>query len=454
MRILTRDRSYYRSLVSLAVPVALQSLITFLVTFFDNLMVNSLGDAAVSGVYMGSQIQVFIQMFTSGISGAILILSAQYWGRKETGSIRAIVSIALRVSLLVGLVFAALAMALTEPILKIFTSDPEVILQGTLYLRWVALSYIFFCITQALIASMRSVEQARIGMVVSLISLFVNIVLNYVLIFGRLGFPALGVKGAAIATLVSRMVETLVMAVDVFVLDKRLAFRAADLRRWSRPLARDFLRYGAPLVAGEVVWSINMMWSSRILGGYGKAVISAASVVNTLNALAFITIGGLGAAVGVLTGKTVDAGKTELMKEYARTTQVLFLGVGLLSGLLVYAIGPGFVGLYGGISAEARAEALRFARVLAVTIVGSGYQAPCLFGLVKSGGDIHFVFINDTIFVFLVVLPSALLAVHLGAPAWVTFACLKCDQILKCFVAVVKINRFKWMKNLTRTEAA
>ena len=449
-RWITRDREYYRSLAALAVPVALQSLITFLVSFADNLMVGTLGDSAVSGVYMGSQIQTFIQMFTSGIGGAILIISAQYWGKKDTENIRRIVAVGLRISLIVGAAFTAAGLLLPERIVGIFTKEADVIEQGALYMRWVCLSYVFFCVTQALISAMRSVEVAHIGMTVSLISLGVNIALNYVLIFGKLGFEPMGVKGAAIATLLSRVAETAVMVYYVFIRDRRLSFRARHIAERSTALSHDFIKYGAPLVAGEIVWSVNMMCNSIILGGYGKAVITAASVANTLNTLAFITISGLASAVGIITGKTIGAGKTEKMKEYARTTQVLFLGVGLFSGALVALVGRPFVGLYGGISDEAAAQALRFARVLAVTIIGSGYQMPCLFGLVKSGGDIHFVFINDTIFVFLVVLPSAFLASKLGAPAWVTYACLKCDQILKCFVAVVKINRFKWMKNLTR----
>ena len=218
----------------------------------------------------------------------------------------------------------------------------------------------------------------------------------------------------------------------------------------DRLLLHDFFRYGLPLVAGEIVWAVNMMCNSKIMGGYGASVITAVSVANTLNSLAYITISGLASAVGLITGKTVGAGKTELMKEYARTTQVIFLGLGAVTGLGVYLIGAPFVSLYTGISAEAAQQSLLLARVLAVTLIGTCYQMPCLFGLVKSGGDISFVFRNDSIFVFLVVLPSAVLAAHLGAPAWVTFACLKCDQILKCFVAVVKVNRYNWMKKLTR----
>ena len=450
MRWITRDRDYYRSLVTLAIPVALQSLITFLVSFADNLMVSTLGNAAVSGVYLGNQIQTFIQLFTSGIAGAILIIAAQYWGKRDRGPIKKIVAIGFRISILVGVVFTAVCLAFPTPIMRFFTADAGVIAEGTVYLRWVSLSYIFFCLTQALISSMRAVEVARIGMMVSLASLVVNVGLNYVLIFGKLGFPAMGVQGAAIATVISRVVETAVIVYYVFIYDKRLAFRAKDIMLKDRMLTRDFIRYGIPLVAGEVVWSVNVMFNSKILGGYGEAVITAASVANTLNTLAFITISGLASSVGIITGKTIGAGKTELMKEYARTTQVLFLCVGLFSGALLALIGKPFVGLYGGISAEAAQHSLTFARVLAVTIIGSGYQMPCLFGLVKSGGDISFVFRNDTIFVFLVVLPSAAIAAYLGAPAWVTFACLKSDQILKCFVAVVKVNSYNWMKKLTR----
>lgn len=454
MRWITRDKTYYKSLITLAIPVALQGLISFLVSFADNLMVNTLGDAAVSGVYMGSQLQTFLQMFTGGVGGALLIIAAQYWGRQEPEPIRRLVAIGLRFSVLVGLIFTAAGLAFPVQIIRIFTRDAAVIAEGATYLRWVCLSYTFFCITQALISTMRSVEVTRIGMTVSLFSLVSNICLNYVLIFGKLGLPAMGVKGAAIATVISRMVETAVVVWYVFVRDKRLGFRLQHLLLKDRLLAHDYLKYGLPIVAGDIVWSVNMMCNSAILGSYGAEVITAASVANTLNTLAYITISGLASAMGIITGKTIGAGKVDLMKEYARTTQILFLCVGFLTGGFIHIIGAPFIGLYGGISAEAAAIALSFAHVLSVTSIGTCYQMPCLFGLVKSGGDISFVFKNDSIFVFCVVLPSAFLAARLGAPAWVTYACLKCDQILKCFVAVVKVNKYNWMKKLTRETAA
>ena len=451
MRLITRDRSFYRSLVALAVPVALQNLITFAVSFADNLMVGSLGDAAVSGVYMGSQIQTLLQMFSGGIEGAILVLASQYWGKKDIRSIKRIIAIGLQFSLMFGILLTTVCLVFPSQILSLFTYDAAVIADGIVYLRIVCLSYVFFCVTQALISSMRSVEVARIGMGVSAISLVFNILLNYLLIFGHFGFPALGIAGAAIATLISRIVETLVMVLYVAKADKKLSLRFSDLLVVDKLLQKDFIRYGLPIIGGNLVWSVNMMVNSMILGRYSASVITAASVANTMNSLAYVTMNGLSAAVGIITGKTVGAGQTEKMKEYAYTVQILFFSLGLVTGGIVALLKNPFISLYTGITSEAALYSRQFITVLSVTIIGTCYQAAGLFGLVKSGGDISFVFKNDTIFVFLVVLPSAIIASYLGAAPWVVFACLKCDQILKCFVAVVKINRFDWMKNLTRT---
>ena len=454
MRLITRDKSFYKSLFALAIPVAIQNLITFSVNFADNLMVGSLGDAAISGVYMGNQIQTFLQMFSGGIEGAILILAAQYWGRKDTESIRRIVAIGIHFSLIFALLLTTVCLIAPQPILSIFTTSKSVIEQGTQYLRIVCFSYLFFCITQSLIAAMRSIEVARIGMLVSMISLVVNVSLNYVLIFGKLGLPAMGIKGAAIATVISRMVECAVMILYVAKVDKTLNMKWTDLLHSDKVLRRDFLKNGLPVVGGNVVWSINLMTSTAILGRFAEHVTSAVSIANTMNALAYVVMNGMGAAVGIITGKTVGAGLMDKMKEYARTVQLMFLGVGILTGAFLFITKGWFIGLYTGISPEAAKCALQMMTVLSVTAVGTCYQAACLAGLVKAGGDVSFVFKNDTIFVFLVVLPSAIIAQMLGAPAWVVFACLKCDQILKCFVAVVKINSFNWMKNLTRTREA
>ena len=450
MRLFTRDKSFYRMLIALAIPVALQNLITFGVNFADNLMVSELGDTAVSGVYVANQIQTFLQLFTAGIEAALLVLATQYWGRGETGQIKRIAAIGLQCAAGVGLLVTALCLILPATILSLFTNETAVVECGVGYLRIVCLSYLLFCVTQVLIATMRSVEVARIGLVVSTVSLISNVCLNRLFIFGAIGLPAMGARGAALATLLSRVLELGVILVYVLRIDRRLGIRLRELLVTDPVLLRDFVRCALPLVAGQVVWGVNLMTNSAILGRFGEEVITAASVANTMNSLAYVAMMGMAAAVGIITGKTVGEGKFELMKEYAKTVQLLFLILGLFTGASIFLTRRPFVALYDGISAEAAEQAVIFITVLSVSMIGSCYQAACLMGLVKSGGDVSFVFKNDMIFVFLVVLPSAILAAWLGAAPWVVFACLKCDQILKCFVALVKINRYDWMKKLVR----
>lgn len=449
-RIITRDKSFYTNLIMLAIPIALQNLVTFVVNMADNVMIGTMGDDAISGVYMGGQLQTVIQMFLGGIEGAVCILSAQYWGKKDVKSIKKIVSVGAAFAVGFGLLFTLAATIFPKAIILIFTREANVVENGAVYLGIVGFSYIFFSITQVSIASMRSVETPKIGLYVSLMALVINVGLNYLFIFGIEGvLQPMGVKGAAIATLISRIIECAVVLIYVRFKDKKLKLRFKELLNIDKVIAKDFIKYGIPLVGGQVVWSVNMLANSMILGRYSSGVMAAVSIAGMLSNLAYVFLNGLSGAVGVITGKTVGQGLFEKMKEYAKTVQIMFLFVGILTGLGVYLIKSPFISLY-NTSDESLMYANQFINVLAVTTVGTCYQAASLFGLVKSGGDISFVFKNDSIFVFCVVLPSAIISSFLGAPAWVVYACLKCDQILKCFVAVVKINRFDWMKNLTR----
>lgn len=448
--VFTRNKQFYRNLFLLAIPVALQNFITFAVGLADNVMVSSLSDTAVSGVYIGNQLQTVLQMLSGGIEGALLILSAQYWGKKDTASIRKIAAVGLRISLFAGLGLMLLCLVLPRPILSLLTNQQEVIEAGTQFLMIVCLSYPFFCLTQAMIASMRAVEKAMIGLFVSTVSLVVNIGMNYILIFGLGPIPKMGIRGAALATLISRIVETLVMLIYVLRVDDRLKMKIRDLSGWDKTLASDFVKVGAPIMGGQIVWSVNLFAQTAIMGRYDQSVIAAVSIANTLSNLGYVTMNGMSSAVGIITGKTVGAGKKELMKEYAVTVQVIFLILGLLTGTVFALLRGLFIQMYSGVTPMAKEYAMQLMTVICVTFIGTCYQCACLFGLVKSGGDVGFVFKNDTIFVFGVVLPSAIIAHVLGAPVWVVYACLKCDQILKCIVAFFKIRTYNWMKNLTR----
>ena len=314
---LSKDKDIYKRIILLAIPMMLQNLITYSVGLADNLMIGSLGDSAISGVYMGNQVQTVLQVLNAGIEGGILLISAQYWGKKDTKSIQKITSIGVWSSLILGLVFSVITTFMPRQVISIFTNVDAVIDNGVSYLSFLCFSYVFFSLTQALLASMRSVESPRIGLIVSLSSLFIDVILNYLLIFGKAGLPAMGVRGAALATLIARISETVIAFIYVRFVDKKLRFRVGMMRTIDKVLLRDFLKYGAPLVAGQLVWGVNLFSNSIILGHLGESVTTAVSIANTLNNLMYVGINGLAAAVGIVTGKKVGAGDIGDIREYS-----------------------------------------------------------------------------------------------------------------------------------------
>jgi putative MATE family efflux protein len=444
-----RPRSFYKTLITLALPIALQNLITFAVNFVDNLMVGQLGNMAISGVFIGNQIHSFLQFIVGGIGAALVILAAQYWGKQDVKSIRAITAICVWAAAFTGAIFSFFSVVLAEPLAGIITNKKDVMAATVPYLRIVGISFLFFAVSQALIASLRSIENVQFGMIVSLITLCVNVVLNYCLIFGKFGFPAMGVTGAAIATTISRIIEIIIVLIYIFFVDKRMNFHLKDFSILDKYFINALIKYGVLVVAGDIVWVINGFAYTIIVGRFTASTIASFNITGMMNTLVYVWMSGLAAAVGIMTGKMVGSGELAGIRSYAYRVQRLFLCVGIFTGLFVFFTKGFLISMY-RISPEAITTANQLMTVLAFTIVGTSYQMTCLFGLVKFGGNISFVFKNDTVFVFLIVIPSAIIALVFGASPWVVFFCLKCDQILKCFVAVIVVNRFKWIRDLTK----
>lgn len=450
---MSQEKGLYKRVLLLALPMALQNIITYSVGLADNLMVGSLGEFALSGVYVANQLQSILQMLVIGMGAALTILAAQYWGKRDTDSIKGIISIALKFCVAAGLLFLLATLFFPEQLLRMFTGDQEVVKSGLEYMTVIRFTYVFFCITQILIASMRSVQRVKIGMNVSIVTFFVNVSLNWILIFGNLGAPALGIKGAAIATLVARIIETLIMIFYVRIIDDRLRLRLKDLLKTNMALLKDFFKYGFPVILGDVFWGINIAVQGAIIGRLGAIALASVSISNVVFSIMGVAVYGTAGASAVIIGQTVGSGEYEKVKLYAKKLQILFLVIGVFSGIALFIVKDYILQFY-NLSEETMVTATQFLTVLSITMVGTSYQMSSLTGIVRPGGAIHFVLINDLIFVWLVVIPSALIAAFVfHAPPVVVFACLKCDQILKCGVAVVKVNRFKWIKNLTRETA-
>ena len=450
MAVLVKDTRFYTTFFRLTGTIALQNLIVFSVNLADNIMLGAYGETSLAGVALVNQIQFLLQMIVMGVGEGIIVLSAQYWGKGQTGPIRRTVGIGLWCGVLASLALAAVVFLFPGAVLGLLTNDASLIAEGVKYLRIICFTYPLFAVTNVLLCSLRGVETVRIGFLVSLTTMVINTCLNYILIYGHFGAPRLGVRGAAIATLAARAVECLVTILYVRFRDKKLSFRLADVFRLDKGIGRDYFRSGAPVILSNASWGIAMAIQTAILGHLGKTAVTANSIATTVFQILTVLSYGAASASAVLIGKTVGEGKLDKVRQYAKTMQLLFLLLGLATGAALFLCRDFVLSFY-AITPESRSLALAFIAVLSVTVVGTSYQMAVLTGIVRGGGDTRFVLFNDLIFMWGVVLPSSALAAFVfHLPPLMVFICLKSDQILKCAVAAVKVNRGGWIRQLTR----
>ncbi|MDR1465603.1 MAG: MATE family efflux transporter [Oscillospiraceae bacterium] len=444
------DRAFYRSFLRLTATIALQNLILFGVNLCDNIMLGGFSELAMSGAAVAIQYQFLLLQTVAGVGTGAAVIASQHWGKHETAPIRRIFSAALWLGLGIGCVMGALGYFFPERLLRLLTNETLVIEQGAVYLRTLAPTYPVFALTSVGIAMFRSVESPQVGFYLSLAALGLDAVLNYILIFGKLGFPALGVRGAAIATAISYLVQFGLLLLFLRFWDKKLHVRLGDLFRATRRDWAVFTRTALPLVGSALSWGLAMNVQSAILGRMGATSIAANSIATTLfQVISVITYASAGAA-NVIIGKAVGAGDIPRVKRYTKRLQLLFLAIGAASGLLLFLARGAILSVY-RVSPETQALARQFLLVLCVTVVGTSYQMATLTGIVSGGGSTHFVLCNDLIFMWGIVLPlSALSAFVWHFSPLVTFVVLKSDQITKCAVAAVKVNRFRWIRDLTK----
>lgn len=449
---LTRDPEFYRTFLPLLLVITLQQLAALTVNLVDNLMLGRYTELALSGATLVNQIQFILQQLCGGIGMGVSVLGSQYWGRKEVRPIRRITSVGVKFALGAGLVFCLLTRLFPAAVLGVFTGEEAVIAEGMKYLRIMCWTYLIFAVSNTLMYSLQSVETAFIGTVMSCSTIVINFCLNYCLIYGRLGFPELGIRGAALATLTSRCVELAIILVYVLFIDKKLHMKLRDIFGFDFAYLRDFVAAALPVMVSGLMWGVAQGAQTAVLGHMGAAVIAANSIAAVIFGI-FVVVGMSAAnAASVTMGKTVGRGRFDRVKPYSRTLQLIFLCIGLIQAALMLLTRNAIISFY-TVSEEARALAGSFLVVLAVTSVGSCYEFPVEGGIIAGGGDPRYQAIVDNLFMWLFTIPSAAVSAFVfHAPPLVVFCFLKADQLLKCIPNGIVVNRYRWVRQLTREE--
>lgn len=447
------DKTFYRTFAILTLSLALQNLLTYSVNLADNIMLGRFSQDALSGASLCNQLQFFLQMLVQGVGEGVVVLGARYWGKKDLKPIPDIIGAGLRFGVSIAAVLFVLALLFPTQIIRLMTNDPVIMEQAVQYLQIICFTYVIFALTNMLTASLRSIGIVKIGYIISASTLCINICLNYVLIYGHFGAPALGVRGAAIATLVSRTVELLIVIWFLKFREHTLCLNWRKLLFIDTSYIRDYIHVSLPMLVTQTMWGASSIIQTAILGNMENAAMVVPA--NSISVLVFqiLSVVGYGAAsaAAIMTGRTLGEGHKERIDQTAFTFQIMFCIIGVFTGLIILLSRGLVLQIYNTLSPEAAELTRQFITVLAITSVGTCYQMAADCGILRAGGDTRFAMWNNLVFVWLICLPCAALSAFVFhfSPV-VVFFCLKMEQLGKCPVIFLRVRSKKWIKQITR----
>lgn len=434
----------------LVIPMALQNLITVGLGMADTMMLGRVSGDALSGSALANQIYFVFTLIIFGLSSGASVLTAQYWGKGDTEVINRVMGITVRTSLIAAVAVSAVSMLFPEVLLSFFTNDAAVIATGTEFLRILAISFVFTGFTMTYLNIIRSVEIVRVTMLIYLMSFIINLVLNWVLIFGNLGAPALGVTGSAMATAIARLCELIVTAVYARFFNKRIHFRIKYLFIKGGVLTRDFIRYSTPVVLNEVFWGLGIATQSAILGHISSEAIEANAVARVFHTLSLVVSLGMANATAVVVGKAIGSRDEKFARQAANSLLLTTACVGLLSGGMLAAITPFIISLY-PLSQTALDYLFWMLMTMSVFCVFQSFNCCSIIGVMRGGGDAKYGLYIDigTLWGISLTLGAAG-AFLMNWPVPVVFVALLSDEIGKFIFAVRRIASGLWLSRVTR----
>lgn len=449
------DKAFYSEALMIVLPVVLQAIINQGVNMMDTIMVGKLGEAAISASSLANQFYNIYTFLCMGLSAAGLVLAAQYWGAGDKVTVRKVFDILIQIIFAASTLFAILSLALPRQIISLYTNDQEVIAAGAGYLRITALVYLPHGIALVISNIMRSVGNARIGLYVSLASFFVNIGCNYVFIFGKLGFPAMGVSGAALGTLCSRAVEFGVCTFFVLVIDRKLCYRPTRLlRQPEKPLLREFIRLGLPAIISDTILAFASSAIGMILGHMGREFVSAYSIVSVVDRMCTLATSGVGSAAGIMVGQSVGAGEAAEAKRRGFSFLMLTAVLGVIGAILVVIVGDWSISLY-DITPDTIAITRTMMIASALVVPFQNISSTLGKGVLRGGGDTQFLMVADVIFQWVASIPLGYLAgLVLNLSPFAVLLIVRIDYVIKGIWFIQHLTTDKWIHQVKRAERA
>ncbi|MBO4679549.1 MAG: MATE family efflux transporter, partial [Lachnospiraceae bacterium] len=460
MKLFKKEPAFYGKVFTIAIPIALQSLISIGVNMLDTIMVGSLGDHALSATSLANSFISIYHIFCMGLGMGASVLVSRYWGMKSSVSadnsivsesanaghaLKQTVALMLRLALALAAIFALLTIAIPGYLMKMYTIDEEIIRLGSIYFKWSVVTYFFLGSSLVSTIVLRSVGEVRFPLFVSIGAFFVNLGANYTFIFGKFGAPRMEIAGAALGTLIARIFEAACILTYLLVIDKRIGFRIKDFFMNTGSLIGEYIRISIPVLISDAILAIGSNSVSMVIGRLGATFVSANAITAVTQQLSTVVIQGVSQAGAIVTGQTLGMGDRKKTMEQGWMFLGLGIGLGAVSALFILIAKNPVISSFKDVSEEAKAIAQQLMWAISLVIVFQATNSIMTKGVLRGGGDTKMLMLADNIFLWAVSIPLGILAgfVFKLSPFWI-YVCLKSDQIIKTFWCVIRLQSGKW----------
>ncbi len=446
------DKSLYKQLSGIVAPIALQYLMSSLVTASDAFMLGFLDQDSLSASSLAGQVAFVFSLFFGAFVFGLTVLAAQYWGKKDKKTAEEVLAITLRYSMLVGIIFSLATVLIPHQIMMIFTSDDILITKGAKYLRMVSLSYSLAGFTQAYFGMMKVCDKAKLSSVIGSLAVVINIILNGLLIFGVGFFPKMGIEGAALATVLSRAFET-VMVIIAIVRNSCPSFDLKQVfRSHNKELHKDYWKYTVPLLINQLGWGGGVTMYSVIMGHLGSDAVAANSIASIVRSIIASLCWGIASGVGIIIGGMLGRNELEKAKKAGGSFVRFAILTGALSGLVILAVTP-LVLRFIHLAPQAQHYLKYMMFMAAYYIIGNSLNSTIIAGIFPSGGDTKFGMMCDVITLWGVVVPLGMIgAFVLKLPVLAVAFILTLDEFVKIPAVYRHYMKYKWIRNITKEE--
>lgn len=452
MRTSFKNKDFLKVMLSIALPITLQNLIASSVNMLDTLMVTSLGNESLAAVGLANQVFFFYSVTIFGVATGSSIFISQFWGKKDSENIGRIMGISLFIVCFLGILFTIAALMVPELIMKIFSNDAEVIRLGVDYLRIVSLSYIITGISFLYAVASRSIGQAKMPMVASMISFATNALFNYLLIFGKFGFPQLGIKGAAYGTLIARLVEIILILYSIYSnKENPLAHNMASLTDWSKEFIRKYFKTAYPVILNEAFWSLGTVLYSLAYAKIGTEAAAAVQILSTVQNIFMVMTRGLSNACTVMVGNKIGADEENEAIEYANSFLIISVVLGLILGVALFFTTEAILLFFRNITPGLHESSKKLLLVLAFFLFIKSFNSIMIVGVLRGGGDTKFSMFLEMGSVWLVGVPLAFLgALVLNLPVYYVSILVNMEEVVKAAIGIPRIISKKWVTNVIK----